>query len=206
MDFAHLADWVEGRLSGEEAVAVEEWLAVADEKTLADLAWLRTFAKVSQEVILLAPPAWVRESSTNRFEAYARSKRNRAPGSRKRFLARLISDSGLQQATAGVRTAGASELGRQLVYGTDVLDIALDILPHDENRLELEGQVFPNGEDAAPDSFAVRLVQGETEFGTTVTDDFGEFAFEAIPPGVYEMLLSTDHYDIMVAAPIALEA
>jgi len=206
VDFAHLADWVEGRLSGEEAVTVEAWLATADEKTLADLAWLRTFAEVSQEVVLPAPPARVRESSTNRFEAYARSKRKGSHGSRKRLLARLISDSGAQQATAGVRTAGTSELGRQLVYGTDVSDIALDILPHDENRLDLEGQVFPNDENTAPASFTVRLVRGETEFGTTVTDDFGEFAFESIPPGVYEMLLSTDHYDIRVAAPIALEA
>ena len=39
--FSQLVDWVEGRLSEEEARAVEEQVAVADAATLADVAWLR---------------------------------------------------------------------------------------------------------------------------------------------------------------------
>ena len=44
IDFSRLADWMEGRLSEEEARTVEEQLAVADSATLADVAWLCKFA------------------------------------------------------------------------------------------------------------------------------------------------------------------
>ncbi len=204
VDFAYLVDWVEGRLSEEEAVAAEQLMAVADETTLADVAWLRMFAEASQKVVLPSPPPGVRDGSINLFETHVRSKR--APDFRKRFYATLTFDSALQRTTAEVRQTDASELGRQLVYAADAADVALDISPHDESRLDLEGQVFPNDEDAGTDSFTVRLLQGETELGATITDDQGEFAFGSVPPGVYEMLLSTEQYDIMVAAPVALEA
>ena len=138
------------------------------------------------------------------FEADARDKQR--PGLRKRLVATLTFDSGLRSTVVGIRKTDAPELSRQLVYATDASDIALDILPqaHDESRLDLEGQVLPNDEDIESGFFRVQLLRGETELGTTVTDDLGEFAFESVPPGVYEMLLSTDKYDIVVA-PVEVE-
>ena len=38
-EFARLMDWAEGRLSEEEARAVEERLAAADDATRAEVAW-----------------------------------------------------------------------------------------------------------------------------------------------------------------------
>jgi hypothetical protein len=202
VDFARLADWVEGRLSREEAVAVEKRVAQTDETTLADVAWLRRFVEASNKIILPAPPPKGRKYLMNHFEVYVRSKRQ--PNLRKCLVAKLVFDSGLRP-VAGVREAGATELERQLVYAADVLDVAIDILPHDheESRLDLEGQVLPKDEDAEPGLFSVQLLQGERELGVTVSDDLGEFAFESVPPGVYEMLLSTDKYDIVVA-PVQL--
>ena len=205
MDFARLADWVEGHLSEEEAVAVEKRVAAADETTLADVAWLRRFAEISQRVVLPPPPPRVHETLVDHFEAYIRDKQR--PGLRKRLVATLTFDSGSRSTVVGLRqTTNAPELTRQLVYATDASDIALDILPqaHDESRLDLEGQVLPNDEDIESGFFRVQLLRGETELGTTVTDDLGEFAFESVPPGVYEMLLSTDKYDIVVA-PVEVE-
>jgi hypothetical protein len=203
VDFAHLADWVEGRLSEEEAVALEEQLAVAGEKTLADVAWLRMFTEVSQRLVLPSPPPRVHESLVDLFKAYSRDKQQR--GLRKRIVAKLAFDSAQRPAVEGVREAHTAELGRQLVYAAEALDVALDILPrdHEEPRLDLEGQLLPKDEDAEPGFFDVQLLQGEQKFGMTITDDLGEFAFESVPPGVYEMLLSTDKYDIVVA-PVQL--
>jgi hypothetical protein len=204
LDFAHLADWVEGRLSEEEAVAVEKQLAMAGEKTLADVAWLRMFTEVSQRLVLPSPPPRVHEILVDRFNAYVRDKQQ--PGLRKRIVAKVTFDSGLRPAVAEVREADTAELGRQLVYAADALDVALDILPrdHEERSLDLEGQLF-NDEETDLGIFGVQLLQEGTEVGTTVSDDLGEFAFESVPPGVYEMLLSTDQYEIMLP-PVELVA
>src|SRR3712207_8341585 len=63
IDFARLADWVEGRLSEEEARAVKEQVAVADSATLADVAWLRKFARAAGGAALESPPAEDRKST-----------------------------------------------------------------------------------------------------------------------------------------------
>lgn len=73
ISFARLADWVEGRLSQEEARAVEEQLATADRATLEDLAWLREFFTISEETVLQSPPPEVRKKLIYCFEGYRRT-------------------------------------------------------------------------------------------------------------------------------------
>jgi hypothetical protein len=202
IDFVRLIDWLEGRLPGEEARAVEEQLAVADSATLEDVAWLRTFFKVSEETVLQSPPPEVRNALVDRFAAYAEGRRS--PGLLQRFVASLRFDSGLQPA-AGLRAAGTQEGQKQLIYSTDVGDVALNVLPRaSDKNLDLDGQVLPTrDDDVEPGFFSVQLLQGGTEVDITATDDLGNFAFESIPPGAYDMLLSTDQYEIVVA-PVEL--
>ncbi len=45
--FGRLLDWVEGRLSEEEARVVEEQVAASSSATREDADWLRAFARVS---------------------------------------------------------------------------------------------------------------------------------------------------------------
>ena len=73
MEFIRLVDWVEGRLSEGEARAVEERVA-ADSAARADVAWLRAFARVSEETVVASLPSEVREELIERFEAYAEGK------------------------------------------------------------------------------------------------------------------------------------
>jgi hypothetical protein len=201
IDFARLTDWVEGRLSGEEARAVEEQLAVADSATLEDVAWLRTFLKVSEETVLQSPPPEVRNALVDRFAAYAEGRR--PPGLLERFVGSLRFDSGLQPAV-GLRAAGTQEGEKQLIYSTDVGDVALNVLPRaSDKNLDLDGQLLPARDDVEPGFFSVQLLRGGTEVDITTTDDLGNFAFESIPPGAYDMLLSTDQYEIVVA-PVEL--
>ena len=198
--FSQLVDWIEGRLPEKEALAVEEQVAVADAATLADVAWLRKFLKATEDSVLELPPPEVRSTLISRFRAHAEGRRT--PGLLKRVVATLTLDGGLRPAV-GVRSAGAQGARRQLVYSADDLDVALNFLPRARNKnFDLDGQVLPR-DDVELGSFSVQLLQRETELGIIATDDLGAFAFESIPSGVYEIIISTDRVEVSIA-PVEL--
>ncbi len=200
--FPQLVDWVEGRLPEKEARAVDEQVAVADAATLADVAWLRKFVRATEDGVLESPPPEVRSTLVARFEAHAEGRRT--PGLLKRVVATLTFDGGLRPAV-GVRSAGTQGARRQLVYSVDDLDVALNFLPRARDKnVDVDGQVLPH-DGVELGSFGVQLLQNETEFGITVTDELGAFAFESIPSGVYEIVLSTDQVEISIA-PVELNA
>jgi hypothetical protein len=198
LSFARLVDWIEGRLSEEEAAAVAQQVATADEATQADIAWLRAFAQVSSATVLATPPPEVREVLIRRFQAHTQGRQR--PGFLQRFVAALTFDSRGQPAVAGLRTTSAQASVRQLIYTTDIADIALNIQPrlHDEH-LDINGQIFPN-RDTVSDTFSVQLLHDATEVGLTTSDNLGEFTFEAIQTGVYQLLLRTDQIEILIAS------
>jgi hypothetical protein len=202
VEFGRLVDWVEGRLPEDEARAVEEQVARADSRTLADVAWLRKFVKATDNAVLESPPREVRDALIARFEAYANGQRT--PGLLKRVLASLTFESDLRPAV-GLRTAGAQQARRQLVYSAGAFDVVLNLRSRvlDEN-LVLDGQVLPR-EDQELKPFSVQLLYGGTELGLTTTDELGSFALRDIPPGVYDIVLSTDEEEISIA-PVDLSA
>src|SRR3712207_4053237 len=200
--FSRLVDWLEGHLPEKEARAVEEQVAVADAATLADVAWLRKFIRVTEDSVLETPPPEVRSTLIAHFKANAEGWPT--PGPLKRVVARLTFDGGLRPAV-GVRSAGTQGARRQLVYSADDLDVALNFLPRARDKnFDLDGQVLPR-DDVELGSFSVQLLQSETELGITATDDLGAFAFESIPPGVYEIILCTDRVEVSVA-PVEVTA
>jgi hypothetical protein len=202
VEFGRLVDWVEGRLPEDEARAVEEQVARADSRTLADVAWLRKFVKATDNAVLESPPREVRDALIARFEAYANGQRT--PGLLKRVLASLTFESDLRPAV-GLRTAGAQQARRQLAYSAGAFDVVLNLRSRvpDEN-LVLDGQVLPR-EDQELKPFSVQLLYGGTELGLTATDELGSFALRDIPPGVYDIVLSTDEEEISIA-PVDLSA
>jgi hypothetical protein len=194
-EFARLADWVEGRLSEQEARAIEEQVAVADSATRADVAWLHAFARISENTVIASPPARVREALIERFQAYAEGKQH--PGLLQRLVATLTFDSTLRPAP-GMRAAAVPEAQRQLVYSTEAADVAVHIRPRPHDGLfDLHGQILPlNGTDSG--AFGVQVLEGTTEVATTATNDLGEFTFEAVSPGVYEVLASNERVEIRI--------
>jgi hypothetical protein len=195
VEFAKLLDWVEGRLSEQEARAVERQVAAADSATRADVAWLRAFARISEDTVIASPPPQVRETLIDRFEAYA--ERKRRPGLLKRLVATLTFDSGMQPAP-GLRTVGTPESQRQFVYSTDAADVVISAQPRPrDGLLDIQGRIFPVN-STYPGSFGVQLLAGSSEVATTATNDLGEFAFEAVSPGVYEMMVSSDQVEISI--------
>jgi hypothetical protein len=194
VEFNRLLDWVEGRLSEGEARAVEE-LVAEDSAARADVAWLRAFERVSEETVIASLPSEIREELIERFEAYAEGKQH--PGLLQRLVATLTFDSNLRPAL-GLRAAAAPESQRQLVYSTDAADVALHVRtrPHD-GLFDLNGQIFPaNSADSG--TFGVQLLEGTSEVATTATNDLNEFTFEAVSPGVYEVLASSDRVEIRI--------
>lgn len=191
--FARIADWVEGRLSGEEARAVEE-LVAADAEARAAAAWLREFLREGEEVVLDSPPDEVREALVERFRAHAEGRRGQ--GFFERLTAGLSFEGGLRPAY-GVRSVGTPQ-SRYLVFSSEAAEVALSVRgrPGGEG-FDMDGQVLPlEGRDPGP--FAVQLIEGGAEAGLTVADELGEFSFEAVPPGVYDVLVSGERVEIRI--------
>jgi hypothetical protein len=195
VDFGRLIDWVEGRLSAEEAKSVEEAVAGADSATLADVAWLRRFFRATGAVVIGSPPRGLRDVLVETFEAHAGGRR--AHGLVKRVIAGLVFDSNLQPA-AGLRAVGGQQSRRQLIYHGDTFDLAVNILARSsDNDVDLDGQVLPR-EGGEPELFSVQLLRDGSEQALTVTDDLGSFAFRGVPPGGYELVLSAERVEVSV--------
>ncbi len=196
MNFARLVDWMEGRLGEDEARAVEEAVESADADTLAEVAWLRKFRAATDNVTIGPPPLEMRNALVDVFEAHARARRSTR--FLRRMLAGLAFDSNLQP-SAGLRAAGAQRSRRQLIYHADEFDLAINLLARGpDNDLDLDGQVLPR-EGEEPGLFSAQLLRDAKETALTVVDEVGSFAFERIPPGSYELVLSADQVEILVA-------
>ena len=132
-----------------------------------------------------------------RFEDLARDQaRDRErPGLLKRLVATLAFDGGLQPAF-GLRSAGTQESRRQLIYSSDVADVALNPRPRaGGDALDVYGQVLLP-DDGDPASFVVQILDADAEVATTATDETGEFSFKGVTPGVYDVLVSGERVEI----------
>jgi len=198
LPFEQLLDWLEGRLAAEAATTVERQVATAGPEVQAQVAWLRAFTALQQTVTLAKPPATVRAQLTEEFARYAAAKQQ--PSLFQRLVAALTFDSAHQPGLVGVR-AGQAEQARQFVYSTGQVDVTLNLQPHKQaQRFTLIGQILSNepGMDLA--AFCVQLLQETNEIGITLADDLGEFSFEAVEPGTYALVLSTDDQEILLPA------
>lgn len=197
MDFGRLVDWIEGRLPPEEAAEVEKSVACSGASARADVEWLRAFLDASEDTVLATPPPEINAALVQRFEAYAKDRRE--AGFPRRLLAKLSFDSSLQPAF-GIRSAGTRESHRQLIYANELADIAINTFHRTrDGRFDLEGQVFPPGEDSGIRPFGVQLIRGDVDHGTTATDELGTFGFQAVPPGSYELLLGDGEVEIRLS-------
>ncbi|MFN8491567.1 MAG: hypothetical protein U0350_28475 [Caldilineaceae bacterium] len=196
LPFEQLLDWLEGRLPAEVAAEVERQVATAEPDVQGQVNWLRAFGALSRAVSLAKPPEAVRTQLTEQFARYAEAKEQ--PSLFQRLVAALAFDSAHQPAAVGLRS-GDVEQARQFVYTTARADIALHIQQrkHDQ-RLDLIGQILPNDATLTLDTFCVQLLQGTEEAAITMADDLGEFMFQAINPGVYQLAISGDTMDIQL--------
>ena len=191
--FSELLDWLEGRLPPDKARDVAERLQTADAATQTDLDWLRLFQQARQSVQFASPPPSVRETLIQRF-AEARQ----PPGPFQRWLATLTFDSRAQPVTAGLRSALEEDQRRQLIYITKAAEIALtiqSILP--EKNFIVTGQIFPR-RDTPTHTFSIQLLRDAEEVALSAIDELGEFIFSDLPAGEYDIVLSTEQYEVVI--------
>ena len=191
--FSELLDWLEGRLPPDKARDVAERLKTADAAMQTDLDWLRLFQQARQSVQFASPPPSIRQTLIQRF-AEARQ----PPGPFQRWLATLTFDSRTQPVTAGLRSAVEESQRRQLIYITKAAEIALtiqSILP-DKNFI-VTGQIFPRG-DTPTHTFSIQLLRDAEEVALSATDELGEFTFSDLPAGDYDIVVSTEQYEVVI--------
>ncbi|MCL4858998.1 MAG: hypothetical protein KJZ93_06310 [Caldilineaceae bacterium] len=191
--FARLLDWVEGRLAPDEAAMVANAVEAAGPDIAEQVAWLRSFVAASERIVFDTPPPSVRRALTARFAAYAQEKR--PPTLFQRLAAALSFDSMQEPALAGIRSG--RDQPRQLLFATDTLDVVLDIHPRpQDDRMDLLGQILPKEGVSALQELAVQLTRDEQEVSMTMADDLGEFSFAALAPGLYQLIISGEDFEI----------
>ena len=186
-DMFRLADWLEGKLSPEEAAVLEQLIA-ANPGLQEQVAWLQEFLQISGATILAAPPTAVRQAAQAAFAAYANHKR--PPSLLRTLVASLTADNWQRPALAGARNISLRSEPRQLIYSSDLADVALNAhIPTGSQQVNLDGQIFLLDE-SDPADFMVQLLQNGLERSFVLADARGKFSFTGLAPGQYDLLLS----------------
>jgi hypothetical protein len=200
-DFARLLDWIEGRLSDDEAQAVAAQVAEADATTKATVDWLRAFHQTSAELVFDQPPSATHDLLVRRFAAYAQTRQQ--PSMLRRLFASLAFDSSLGPALAGVRGADDSAARRQLIFNSELADLAINIVRRPaDRRFDLSGQVFLKAEPIG-EPLTLHLLRQDSELEATHADELGEFTFAGLASGEYTLLLRSDVAEVVIA-PVEL--
>jgi hypothetical protein len=113
------------------------------------------------------------------------------------MLAKLQFDSRLQLSPLLVR--GASKT-RHMLFSTPQLDIDLEITPQDGDH-SLVGQILDTEQANEPSLAFVSLKNetGEVLQGTE-TDSLGQFTFQQVPTGVYDLIFDLDSQEVFISS------
>lgn len=199
-DTARLADWLEGKLSPADTAVLTQ-LVAANPPLQEQVAWLQQFLQISQTTILADPPATVRQAAAAAFAAYAQNKR--PSGLLQSLIATLTADNWQRPALAGARHVSLRSEPRQLIYSSDLADVALNAhMPGGSQDIDLDGQLFPL-DDSDPTDFIIQLLQNGVERHLAFTDALGKFSLTGLPPGQYTLLLSRAGAEIEIG-PLTL--
>lgn len=184
-DFELLADWIDGRLSAAESERLAVQVA-ANPEARATADWLRGLASARRHAALATPPARAHAAALRALRARAETTE---PGLLRRLVAALQPGPRL----AGIRGVNADI--RRLTFAAEGHDVIIDIeRRRADNLFELRGQLFATN-DAATRATA-QLLRDGLEHGLTDADDFGEFAFSALPAGSYTVVLRAARIEI----------
>lgn len=149
-----------------------------------ELKWLETVIPLMATDDSVDPPSWVVQRAVDLFARYGPSPR---PGVMSRIVAALVFDTAAQPGLVGVRSLGVAT--RQCLYRWEGYDIDLSFEPaNGTDRVTLTGQILgPSESFHEVAGVPVQLRRGEDVVAQTVTNHLGEFTFERIAVGVYEL-------------------
>ena len=183
--FERLIDYLDNRLTEEEAARVATHLAAGCTACAENRDWYQRLRSAAQSDDSVAPPPWVLKRAVRIFDAQRDS-----PRISKRIgqaIASLVFDSFARPALSGVR---ATEMAnRQLLYRAGEYSVDMQIAQPEHSRADLIGQVLKEGESAFESVCGLKLeiAVGDDVAFSAVTDDMGEFKFSGIEQGVYDL-------------------
>lgn len=167
-DDAAWADFARNVVAEEQKLSMQRHLEAGCNLCATTLQLWREVLAVAGQEPALTPPADSVHLAKGRFAMVQAVSRPQV---------RLVFDSALQPATAGVR---GSVSARQFLYETDDFCIDLRLQPHREARLtSVIGQVLSRARSShSTVAMPVRLCSRESSIAETVTNQFGEFHLE----------------------------
>jgi len=202
--FERLIDYVDNRLTGEEAARVATHLAAGCTACAENRDWYERLRAVVTSDDSVAPPPWVLKRAVRVFDG-----QRRRPRISKRIgqaIASLVFDSFAKPALQGVR---ATEMAnRQLLYRAGAYSVDVQIAQSEHSRADLIGQVLKEGESAFESVCGLKLeiALGDKVIFSAVTDDMGEFKVSGIEHGVYELRIELDEGTITVPDLVVSES
>jgi anti-sigma factor RsiW len=186
---------LENKLSPEEAAVLEQLIA-ANPGLQEQVAWLQEFLQISRTTVLATPPATVRQAAHAAFAAYANQ--TRPPSLLRTLIASLAADNWQRPALASARNISLLSEPRQLIYSSDLADVALNAhMQIGSQQVNLDGQIFPL-DDSDPADFIAQLLQNGLERGLAFADALGKFSLTGLTPGHYDLLISRAGVEIEV--------
>lgn len=133
--FTRLLDWVEGRLSDEENAQVAAAVALARPEVHDTVEWIGQFQRASRAMPLATPPEGLTERLVRSFSQHTPNFSG-APFSE----ARLLHDTRMPSAAAGMRTSSTQEVVH-MVLDTELGRLLLDVVRVAPNLLDIRGFV-----------------------------------------------------------------
>jgi len=152
-----------------------------------NMKWLDTVLRLAAQDDSADPPPWVVQRAIDLFAQHGPSP---MPSLLSRIVAALVFDSAAQPGLVGVRSLGVAT--RKCLYRWEGYDIDLSFEPaNGSDRVTVTGQILGPSETFRDVSgVSVQLRKGEEVIAETATNHLGEFTFERIAVGVYELKMT----------------
>lgn len=203
-----LLDWIEGRLSADEADAVAMLVAQGDDQVVADVEWLHGIRQLRNEVNIDEPPSDLRGKLVAQFTQHhqkiqaTRIEQDPQPGFLQKLIATLSFDSGLEPEMTGARKVG-TDANRVMIYASDRAEVVLTIQSDQQKELLISGQLLLTSGQSA-EQHQLSLLNLDSQTGNeqqTKTDSLGQFAFSSVSSAKYRLTAIVDDAEIVIELP-----
>ena len=172
-----LYDFIAGNIALE---ALDREHIVVCEQCRSDIIWLQWIADFGAQERKYEPSAWALANVENVF----RLKKSGDVTIARETVANLVYDSFREPRPAGIRRRDLPS--RQALYRTENVQLDLKIQLGDEKGLII-GQIFTETGNVGVHGLEIEITQAGQLVGRSITNALGEFVFQDLPKGNYEL-------------------
>lgn len=199
--FQGLLDYLDGRLNRAGLDGMSVHLAIGCVQCDGDRAWYQQVKLIASSDDSIEPPPWVLKRAVRLFDRPP--ERASIAGRVGGFAASLVFDNLRQPTIAGARSSGVD--GRQLLYRAEDFSIDVQVIPLDNRRAEVTGQVLRERESMfeSVEGLRLALIDKARNTLTAITNERGEFRIAIVDFGRYELQVDVNEASItIVGLPI----